>query len=309
MPPAPEVPPEVVTLPDEPPAAPPADADAPRPPKRPKAKQRARFFDNDGEREQTHERDDRSEEATSAEPSSEQTESKPDGPAPPWRLAGSHFVLSAERLTSILAWNRKSTTEVDGSGSSGAKKTVETTISGTNVHLLGASGSANPFAAPRIGFDYVSEGGFTLGGTLGYMVTSSKVESSESDSSNTSSADSPTVDLFLFAPRVGVFIEVAPNVALWLRGGVTRAVASSELEGVPDGDGGTMTLSTTQSFWDLTLDPQLVVSPAPYFGLTVGLSLDIGVSGKQEQELGTTTIEDDVTASSYGVTAGVVGLF
>ena len=229
-----------------------------------------------------------------------------------WRLAGSHFVLSGERLTSILAWNQTRTVDAsfDG-GSSGS--TIDLERSGTDAALLGAGGfTNNPFAIPRIGFDGILSGGFTIGGSLSYMVTSGEAKTPAFSGIPESKQDLPTLSYFLFAPRLGVMIPASTTVGVWLRGGITRLSINVEDKDVDPNNGTTITTEQTTTLVDLSLDPQLVISPVPHVGLTVGLSLDIPLSGTAEAsggEFTTATREEDITASSYGVTAGLALIF
>jgi hypothetical protein len=231
-----------------------------------------------------------------------------------WKLRGPHFMISAERLTSILSWSQSSkstATFTDPGTGTSFTSTAESEESGTDVSLLSAGGFLeNPFSIPRVGVDYMFGNGLTIGGSLGYMVTSGESEDKDSDGT-TRTQDRPTVDIFLFAPRLGVFIGATPKLGIWLRGGVTRLGLSSERN--RDNGDGTMTRTTsTATFVDVTLDPQLVISPVPHVGITVGPTLDIGVSGSSETSGNTSTsgsVDTELTASSYGVTAGLVALF
>lgn len=273
------------------------------PPRRRKSKKKRRYVEDD-------ELEDEVDEAGDEDDHLEPTVARGSG----WKLRGPHFLISAERLTSILSWSQSSkstATFTDPGTGTSFTSTVEGEESGTDVSLLSAGGFLeNPFSIPRVGFDYMFGNGLTIGGSLGYMVTSGESEDKDSDGT-TRTQDRPTVDIFLFAPRLGVFIGATPKLGIWLRGGVTRLALSSERDR-PNGDG-TMTRSTyTASFVDVTLDPQLVISPVPHVGITVGPTLDIGVSGSAEttgNNSTSTSAETELTASSYGVTAGLVALF
>jgi hypothetical protein len=251
------------------------------------------------------------EEEQGEEAEAEDTELEPAPPASAWKLRGPHFVLSAERITGIVGWSQtntrtRTTSEFDGFPTT---TTVDVERSGTDVSLLGAGGFFdNPLSIPRVGLDYIFAGGFTLGGSLGYMATSGKIESPDSGGV-VRSEDTPTVDIFLFAPRLGVFFSASPNLGIWLRGGITRLGLSSESEDFDDINGTTTKFTSTVTLVDLTLDPQLVFSPAPHVGITVGPTIDIGLSGTVENSGSGGTVENDMTASSYGVTAGLAALF
>jgi hypothetical protein len=225
-----------------------------------------------------------------------------------WKLAGPKFVLGAERMTSILgASATRTTTLSDGFG---ASQTVEVNASALDVSLLGVSGSGrNPFATPRVSFDYVFRGGFSLGGAVGYMVYSAETEAPTTQgSSATTTTKQPTYTTALFAPRLGVFLPASSKVAVWLRGGLTHVVSKSETESESE-VGSTFVTEVTESLWDMSLDPQLVLSPAPHVAITLGVSLDIGVGGELELTSGNSTTKNDLTMSSYGVTSGLVAMF
>jgi hypothetical protein len=231
-----------------------------------------------------------------------------------WKLRGPHFILGAERLTSILSWSQTSTTTgtfTDPNTGNSFSSSVESEESGTDVSLLGAGGFIdNPFSIPRVGFDYMFGSGFTLGGSLGYMVTSGKSEDKDSEGM-ARTRDRPTVDIFLFAPRIGMFIAASPKLGIWLRGGITRLALSSESES-SSFDGGTIKSTYTLTLVDATLDPQLVFTPVPRVGITVGPTLDIGLSGSVERTGNgsvSSSTDTEFNASSYGVTAGLVALF
>lgn len=230
--------------------------------------------------------------------------------AAPWSLVGSHFMVSVERVTNVLAWgvSEKTTSVTPNSGGFPETSDVEVERSGTDVSFLGSGGvSDNPFAVPRLAFDGMFKNGLTLGGSLSYLVTSSKTEVSQGTSKT--SSDEPTTSLFLLAARVGVVLPASPAVGVWLRGGVTRISRSTDIREInlSTGESRTTEDSSTTTLVDLTLDPQLVISPMPHVGITVGAALDIGFAGTQERS--NSTLTHDVTASSYGVTAGLVAIF
>jgi hypothetical protein len=159
-----------------------------------------------------------------------------------------------------------------------------------------------------LGFDYMFANGFTLGGSVGYMVTSGKSEDKNPDGTS-QTEDRPTVDILLFAPRIGMFIAATPKVGVWLRGGITRLAMSVERERETS-SGTTIQTTLTTTLVDLTLDPQLVFSPLPHVGITVGPTLDIALSGSAETAGPvSSSAETELSASSYGVTAGLVALF
>ncbi len=238
----------------------------------------------------------------------EEPEALPAPVAQPWRLVGSHFILSAERLTNVLAWSTTQKVEVptDNFNSFPDTTSVEIQRSGLDVSFLGATGSNNAFGLPRVGFDGMFSNGLTLGGSLSYVVTSSKHDTVQSGSNNTS-VDDPSVSYFVFAPRVGVMFAATPSVGIWLRGGITRISASSEATNTDPNTNTTSTSTSTLTLVDVTLDPQIVISPVPHVGITLGVPIDIGLSGSVETA--GSSQNPDILASSYGVSAGLAAIF
>jgi hypothetical protein len=252
-------------------------------------------------------------EAAAAAEREEEESRVPSPPVTPpgkrWHLMGSHVLISAERMTNVLSWSTTESYQVETSSfGQPATSSVDLERSGTDVSFLGSGGvSQNPFAVPRIAIDGMFNNGLTLGGSLSYMVTSGKHESTSGTTK--SSTDDPTLSLFVLAPRIGVMIPASPSVSVWLRGGITRVSASSDSHPFDPSTGEALTshVTSTVTFVDLTLDPQLVISPLPHVGITLGAALDIGVGGTSETSLSSTT--QDIKGSSYGITGGLVAIF
>jgi hypothetical protein len=185
---------------------------------------------------------------------------------------------------------------------------VEAEVAGTDVSFLGTgSFDGNPFSIPRVAFDGVFANGFTLGGSISYMVTSGE-RSSPDEFGGTTKRDTPTQSVFLLAPRLGMLFPASPKVGVWLRGGVTRVEATGEAIS-SDGFGNISSSEFSVTYVDVTLDPQLVFTPVPHIGITLGAALDIGVTGSTDPSSTNGGTEPDMSASSYGVTAGIAAIF
>src|SRR5690606_14350833 len=81
-------------------------------------------------------------------------------------------------------------------------------------------------STPRVGVDYVMDGGLTLGGGIGYASVSGSTEVEGGGQSVES--DGPAYSGLVFAPRVGYAMPLTESIDLWPRGGITYASLSSE---------------------------------------------------------------------------------
>ena len=220
-------------------------------------------------------------------------------PAPAFGSAG-QSVLSADRLLGISAWS----TKVESPSSS-------STVAGTAVHVLWSSGLFQQsgyqliYAVPRVAFDYAFVPGVTVGTALGYFHRSASTESATGD---TASSDQRTESALLISPRVGYAASLGPVVRFWVRGGVTYVTGQSE----QTSSNGAISTTLRIHGLALAIDPQLVVTPVPHFGITLGPVLDFPLWGKVTQEISspTPTSEDyTVTIRNVGFEAGLLGYF
>jgi hypothetical protein len=220
----------------------------------------------------------------------------------PWRLRGRHFVLSLERMTSILSWNKKATVKLIDS--SGRITEREAEASGVDLAFLGGGGAQRTASSlPRVAFDGVVGGGFTFGGSVSYMHTSGKAESSVTDQ------ELPQADVLIFSPRLGVLLSASDSIGVWLRGGLTRtSIAASGT--VQTTSGGSTDVEETTTLWNLALEPQLVLVPVPRVGFTLGIIADIALDGLTETRVsGAPNTEIAVMHSAFGVAGGLAAIF
>jgi hypothetical protein len=280
-PPAAEAPPEVAPPPAAAAPAAPPDVDEPAPGARVKWKS--------NETPPTAEEEAPSEEDTD--------ESQAVVPADAWQLAGGHFILSFERMTTLLSWKQSVQVPSSFNGSSGGS-TTEVSSSGADVSLLWGGGERTPSSLPRIAFDGVFSNGFTLGGSLGLV--------SSTGTSKDSTGETPLSDHsgYLFGFRAGVILPATESIGIWLRGGFTHFSATTSAS-----SSSTNAAKEVITAWDFTLDPQLVLVVAPRVGITFGPLFDIPVAGTDRVETGNQVLEADFKNSAYGVTAGASAIF
>jgi hypothetical protein len=212
-------------------------------------------------------------------------------------------------MTSVLAWDVTQTVQVGSFNSvTGTSSTTnfELERTGTEVSFLGVGNTHSVFGVPRLGIDGMLSNGLTLGGSLSYVVASGKQDSLVSGTSTPTKRtdDNPTETTFVFAPRIGIMLQASPYLGVWLRGGMSRISLSDESQVTLPSGGAPSTVTSTTTLLNITLDPQLVITPVPHVGITVGAPLDIGVSGTAASSASSVT--QDVKASSYGIAGGLV---
>jgi hypothetical protein len=194
----------------------------------------------------------------------------------PSRFGGkASLVLSAERLTGYVY-----TSNLVTSGG------TNTTRSSTTVSLLSSPTGvlSSNFGFPRVAFDGFVTDILSIGGAVSYV--------SASLSSGGTSSD---ITGLLLAPRVGFALGFSSSVGLWARGGVSYL----SLEAA----------NTTTTLFALTLEAPFVFSVADHFALTLGPTLDLGLSGSRKTTVGPITQSVDVKGNDVGVQAGLMGNF
>jgi opacity protein-like surface antigen len=184
-------------------------------------------------------------------------------------------------------------------GDSGITISAERLFGYANTHTetgAGAgtvNGSRNAFAlflapptsiamynAPRIALDVSIQNGLTVGGSFGLVAGGTS--SGFTGGGVTVSTDTDQT-IFVLSPRAGYALALNDKFTLWGRGGITYF--SSADNGNTD---------RTISGLALTIEPTFVFKLASNIGLTLGLTLDLPLTGEIKQELpnGTTTTID-----------------
>jgi hypothetical protein len=221
------------------------------------------------------------------------------------------LTIGAERMFGV-SWSQTSTEDTQNQG--GGTVTRNNKDSSTTFGLLWNNNAAlSPYLVPRIGVDFTVIPNLTIGGTIGYVHSSLSFDhtttttvGATTQSVNTS-GDNGAVSGFLLAPRVGYVIPLGSVLGLWLRGGISYYNVGSE--GPPNANGNKD--SNTLSGFGLNLDPQLVISPVEHFAITVGLAVDLPLSGtnKDEAANGATVVSRSYTEhfTNIGLTAGIIG--
>ena len=214
-------------------------------------------------------------------------------------------IISADQLMPIVAYVSTSTT-------SGG---IKTTDSATSIALVTA-GAGNTASAisfkilPRLAFDYVLGPGITVGGSAWvYSNLSASQDLSPSGGGTTVSTQQPKATYWGFAPRVGYAVAVTDILALWPRLGIEYGdieVGSVTQNGFTSGGGSVNQLA-------LDLDGLLVITPVHHFGIALGPTAAIPLTGKANTTTSTngtnTTTSNDISMWYVALTLNVLGYF
>jgi hypothetical protein len=200
------------------------------------------------------------------------------------------FAVSAERLTGVVFASESQ--EANGT-------TYTTKVTSVNLLLNATSGFTSNYSFSRVGLDYFATDGLSLGASLGLFSASASVETEAGGQSQESDAGGGTG--WLLAPRIGYAYMFRESVGIWPRGGITYLTVSSD-----SGDG---SADSSASRLALSLEVPLILAPVPHVAFAVGPTLDLGLSGSDETTSGGVTVEQDVTATEFGLQAGIVVWF
>jgi hypothetical protein len=153
---------------------------------------------------------------------------------------GGQFVLSAENM---FGFNYNHSSNVTG-----ATPNYTTFTLFSNALGVGAT----TYQWPRLAFDAFVTKGISAGGAISFSRTTASAGNA-----------SASINAFEVAPRLGYSMFVAPSLAIWPRVGVTYVYKDSN-----------------NNWLALTVDALLAIVAGPHLAVTVGPTLDVGLSGK-----------------------------
>jgi hypothetical protein len=193
------------------------------------------------------------------------------------------FIISADRLFQLFAWDNWTRDNLPGPGGGGVKSDTNTDNQTFFSFFYGQSPDPSIdrfFTVPRVGLDYVIVDHVTLGGDLAFMFTAGGQAKNEVDLTNgttmTTSTGRPGWVLFGIEPRGGYILGLSDLFSLWLRGGLSYFIYSQKqtLQVNPN-----ETVTTNVNQFALDLEPQLVMTPFQHLGFTAGIDMDIPLTG------------------------------
>jgi len=154
----------------------------------------------------------------------------------------------------------------------------------------------NPYALPKVGFDFFVIDGLSLGGSLIFASGTHTVKTQVPPGGTTSLDEDTTA--FVFAPRVGYAYMFSEAAGIWPRGGFTYYYESFKNDAAKSSFDGLA----------LNLDVPFVLSPVEHFAFLVGPGFDIGLTGGwKTTPRGLTTFTGDASMMGLGLYAGVMG--
>lgn len=226
-----------------------------------------------------------------------------------------HIIISADRLVPFFAYTHDST-----SFTQNGIKTTDSTSQSSMSFFYGYTAAAGDifYTVPRVGIDYTIVANLTIGGEISLYFTLGGNESQkiEGDNmSNTTTTGSPSTTVFGISPRGGYIFRFTNLFSLWARGGFSFYTEDTHRTSTDTAGGATITTTdkTNTHVFSLDLDPQLLLTPAPNFGFTGGVTFDIPLGGgvTNEQDVVTTTggaMNTNISKQSGGASSLYLGI-
>lgn len=158
----------------------------------------------------------------------------------------------------------------------------------------------DPFAAPRLAFDYFIIDGLSLGGSIGYASHTHEGKWTQGNQAGDDADESENG--WLFAPRVGYCYMFSPVVGIWPRGGFTYWTFHAE----SDPPGGGPTDEDDANGFNFSAEAMLAIAPVPHAAFLVGPTLDFPITGSGEFKRNNNSVDyDKWKITSYGLQAGI----
>jgi hypothetical protein len=218
-------------------------------------------------------------------------------------------IVSGERLMPLVSYQTSTTTDSNKNATTDSRTSFSLVTSSPTITTL--------YNYPRLALDIVVVPNLTLGGSA-WIYTDLNVSRTTAPANGASmSTDQPKATYWGFAPRVGYVFSIGNLLAIWPRAGIEYMnVGTSSTSQTVAG----VTVSTgAASVWQLAanVEAMLVVTPFKHFGIALGPTADIPISGKESQTTtavvgGTTTTSttnSDLSTLQVGLDVGLLGYF
>ena len=212
------------------------------------------------------------------------------------------LILGAEHLFGLAV-----TTSTVKSKDADPPITTESTQSQFGLFV---SNATSALSVPRLALDYNVALNVTIGGAFGYASTSS--ETTTELGGVKASGDGPTSTAVLFAPRVG-YLTMSGTVGFWGKVGFSYFSATDKSTSTSSSGSTTITNETTATGFSAAIEPTLMIAPIDHVMLSIGLNLNLPLSGsvtaKQSGGATSSSVEYESKLTSYGATAGLHAWF
>jgi len=154
-------------------------------------------------------------------------------------------------------------------------------------------------ASPRcqqVGASYFIMPSLSLGATIGYE-SRSGTNTSTNNNGIVVTTTPPNDSTFVFVPKVGYALMLGQVVGFWFRGGLGYFY-----------DGGSAANQDSNSYWFLSGDADLVVSPFQHWAFYAGPQFDLSFTGSHTEPapMGA-RVSWDASYRDFGVGVGIIG--
>jgi hypothetical protein len=175
----------------------------------------------------------------------------------------------------------------------------ERSVTSNRFGFLYSQGSPTP-RGPQVGGHFFVIPSLSIGATLGYEARGGST-TQPIGNRGIVTQDTDSISAFIFVPKVGYALMFNNVIGFWFRGGPGFFRIGST-------DATDARVKDSDTFWLISLDALLVVSPVPNFGFYVGPQADLSFSGT-ESHTDNNGIETSRSASyrSLGLGLGLIG--
>jgi hypothetical protein len=154
--------------------------------------------------------------------------------------------------------------------------------------------------APWVGGHYFVIPNLSIGATLGFQTAGGSTTREVRGVSTT--VDHPSQLGFVFLPKVGYALMLNNMLGFWFRGG--PGFISWSTSG-PNDDNAT----ETDTYWFLSLDANLVITPVQYIGFYAGPQFNMSFAGSTSSERMGVTVSQDASLRTFSLDFGLLGYF
>jgi hypothetical protein len=209
------------------------------------------------------------------------------------------FIISADRLMPLFAYENDKQTNADGSTDSQTVTSMAFVTHGPTYVTI--------YNVPRFALDYTVWQHLTVGGSAWvYFQPGNSSTHTEPGQPNVTT-DQPKVTYWGLAPRAGWILHLSDLFAFWPRGGISfnQIVTSATRHN------GNVTVSETNTVtqWAVDLEPMFAITPVPHVAFTAGPVVDIPFGGSVSQSANGTTVSTDQTMFHFGLMGGLLVWF